>query len=74
VVGQVTIADRIPHDFRRTAIRSLVRAGVSEGIAMKMCGHETRLVFDRYNIITGDDLLQAARKFDSAVGQIERPG
>lgn len=33
---------------------------------MKMCGHETRSVFDRYNVTTGDDLRVAAAKLDAA--------
>lgn len=68
---------RLVHDFRRTAVRNLIRAGVQQAIAMKITGHKTSSIFRRYLIVDEELLAQAtgavADYLEEANQDTERP-
>jgi integrase len=63
-VRKAGVPGRLVHDFRRTAVRNLERAGVPRSTAMKMVGHKTEAIYRRYAIVDEQMLREGADKLD----------
>jgi len=52
------------HDLRHTFNTNMRKAGVDQSMIMKMTGHKTLSMFNRYNTVDQDDALEAMGKLD----------
>jgi hypothetical protein len=41
------------------------KPGVDRSVIMKIVGHKTRSMFERYNRVDGNDAIEACRRFDA---------
>ena len=53
------------HDLRRSFVTNARRRGVPESVVMRMSGHRTRSVFDRYNVIEDEDVRAAVKVIEN---------
>ena len=55
-------ATLIFHDLRRSAVRNLVAASVDQSVAMRVTGLQTISAFQRYRIVSDDDVRAALER------------
>jgi integrase len=64
LVKEAGVPDLLLHDLRRTAIRNMVRAGISKHVVKQVSGHSTDSIFDPHDSTDEQDLADAARKLE----------
>jgi len=52
------------HDLRHTFNTNMRKAGVERSVIMKITGHKTMSMFERYNTVDRDDAHEAIKRLD----------
>jgi integrase len=60
------------HDLRHTFNTNMRKAGVPESVIMKITGHSTREMFDRYNTVDDEDTKNAVRQLGSFLQSVDQ--
>jgi len=58
------------HDTRRSFCTNARRRKVPESVVMRMSGHRTRTVFDRYNIVEDEDVKDAVAQLEAGAAAV----
>ncbi len=56
------LVGHITHDFRRSCVRRLERAGIARSVAIKIVGHSSEAIYHRYSITNDADVREALAK------------
>jgi integrase len=56
------------HDLRHTFNTNMRKAGAHRSVIMKITGHKTGVMFDRYNTVDAEDARLAMRLYEDYLG------
>ncbi len=60
------------HDFRHTFNTNMRKAGVAQSVIMKITGHSTNEMFERYNTVDEDDIRQAVDRMEGYLKSVDQ--
>jgi integrase len=68
-----SVAGLLFHDLRRSAVRNLDKAGMSQSVAMHVTGHKRDSVYRRYRIVDEGDVERALILTQAATNAAQGP-
>ena len=60
------------HDLRHTFNTNMRKSGVPESVIMKITGHSTREMFDRYNTVDAEDARRAVDQMQAYLANVDQ--
>ncbi len=69
--ASVGLPELLFHDLRRSAVRNMIRAGVSDKVAMQISGHKTAAMLWRYDITDTRDVVEAGKRTEKYLADVQ---